>query len=299
MSITFAVGDLTVHRVIESEGPLFDPLTFFPTLTKDLLAENLSWLRPTYIDPVSGQLMLCIQSYVVRTKHHNILIDSCVGNYKERPNYPFWNRMESDRYELNLAATGLTVHDIDYVMCTHMHVDHVGWNTTLVGSEWLPTFPRATYVFPQADAEYWDPRNAGRFPPHVGAAVNEGFFDDSVRPIVDAGRAQIVSGSVEVGPGLKLEPAPGHTPGSMTITLDGGGDVAIFSGDIVHHPLQVLNPDWNSIFCEDADEARRSRRRVLEQAAARGARLVPAHFAGEHSVRVERDGAGFRPRFES
>src|SRR5450755_3042805 len=109
MSTTFAVGDLTIHRVIESEAPLFDPLTFFPTLTRELLDENLSWLRPTYIDPASGQLMLCIQSYVVQTKHHNILIDSCVGNHKERANYPFWNRMESDRYERNLAATGLTV----------------------------------------------------------------------------------------------------------------------------------------------------------------------------------------------
>ena len=106
MSLTFAVGDLTVHRVIESEGPLFDPLTFFPTLTPELLEENASWMKPHYIDPASGQLMLCIQSYIVRTPHHNILIDSCVGNHKERANYPFWNQMTSDRYEKNLAATG-------------------------------------------------------------------------------------------------------------------------------------------------------------------------------------------------
>src|ERR1700760_247004 len=115
MSLTFAVGDLTVHRVIESEGALFDPLTFFPTATPDLIAENETWMRPRYIAPVSGQLMLCIQSFIVRTPHHNILVDSCVGNHKERKAYPFWDQITSDRYEKNLAATGLSVDDIDYV----------------------------------------------------------------------------------------------------------------------------------------------------------------------------------------
>ncbi|HEX3993547.1 MAG TPA: hypothetical protein VHX39_20445, partial [Acetobacteraceae bacterium] len=113
MSTTFNVGDLIVHRVIESEGPLFDPLTFFPTLTQDVLNDNLSWLRPVFIDPASGQLMLCIQSYVVRTQHHTILIDSCVGNHKERANYPFWHQMTSNRYERNLAAADVRVNDID------------------------------------------------------------------------------------------------------------------------------------------------------------------------------------------
>ncbi len=148
MSLTFAVGDLTVHRVIESEGPLFDPLTFFPTLTPALLEENLSWLRPHYIDPASGQLVLCIQSYIVRTPHHNILIDSCVGNHKERTNYPFWNQMTSDRYQKNLGATGLTVDDIDFVMCTHMHVDHVGWNTRLRTAAGCRPFPRRNMCSP-------------------------------------------------------------------------------------------------------------------------------------------------------
>ena len=148
MSVTFAVGDLTIHRVIESEAPLFDPLTFFPTLTSELLEENLSWLKPDYVDPASGQLMLCIQSYIVRTPHHNILIDSCVGNHKERPNYPFWNRITSDRYEKNLAATGLTVESYldtdaypsgikvtDQEMDTlHLERDafHGDWNYTLL-----------------------------------------------------------------------------------------------------------------------------------------------------------------------
>ena len=153
MSLTFKVGDLTVHRVIENEGPLFDPLTFFPTLSKDTLEENRSWLQPNFVDPATGQLVLCIQSYIVRTPHHTILIDSCVGNHKDRANYPFWNQMTSDRYERNLASVGLGFAHIDFVMCTHMHVDHVGWNTRLENGRWVPTFPKARYIFADRELE--------------------------------------------------------------------------------------------------------------------------------------------------
>jgi len=184
---------------------------------------------------------------------------------------------------------------VDVVVCTHLHVDHVGWNTRRVEDRWVPTFANAEYVFPKVDADYWDPSNAGSLPSAIGAAVNAGFFEDSVRPIIDAGLERLVMGSAVVGPGLRLEPAPGHTPGSMTITLESGGERAMFCGDIVHHPLQILNPDWNSIFCEDGVGARASRQRTLALAAEREARLIPAHFAGEHSVRVRRDGPNFRP----
>src|SRR5450432_3285993 len=197
MSTTFAVGDLTIHRVIESEAPLFDPLTFFPTLTRDLLDENLSWLRPTYIDPASGQLMLCIQSYVVQTKHHTILIDSCVGNHKERTNYPFWHQTTSDRYERNLAAVDVRVTDIDYVMCTHMHVDHVGWNTRLENGRWVPTFPNAKYVFTATEYAHWTA---------VNAKATVAPFNDSVLPLVEADKAEIVRDDYAIGDHVRLLP---------------------------------------------------------------------------------------------
>jgi glyoxylase-like metal-dependent hydrolase (beta-lactamase superfamily II) len=250
-----------------------------------------------YLDPATDAIEARLQSWVIELDGVTVLIDTGAGNDKERPGLPVFGQLRTPFLE-RLAAAGFTPEAIDLVICTHLHVDHVGWNTRLVDGEWRPTFPRATYVFPEADAEYWDPRNAGRYPPHVGAAVNAGFFEDSVRPILDAGRARLVGAAAEVGPGLQLAAAPGHTPGSQTITLESGGEVAIFCGDIVHHPLQILNPDWNSIFCEDPPLARATRRRVLERAAAHSARLVPAHFAGQHTVRVERSGDGFRPRFD-
>jgi len=159
-----ALKDITIHPVVEQQAPFFDVFEFFPTLTKELLEENRSWLQPTFIDPASGKLVLCVQSFVIKSAHHNILIDSCVGNDKPRPARPLWNMMKSDRFEQGLAAAGLTVNDIDYVMCTHLHVDHVGWNTRLENGRWVPTFPKAKYIMADRELAYWTPApgSAGR-----------------------------------------------------------------------------------------------------------------------------------------
>src|SRR5712672_4629844 len=182
--------DITIHPVVEQQAPFFDVLEFFPGLTRELLEENRSWLQPDCIDPATGRLVLCVQSFVVKTPHHNILIDSCVGNHKPRPSRPFWNMMNDDRYEKNLAATGLGVEDIDYVMCTHLHVDHVGWNTRLDNVRWVPTFPKARYVFAKGEYDYWTEQHAkAEVPP----------FGDSVLPIVEAKKAEIVGHDFSIG----------------------------------------------------------------------------------------------------
>ena len=129
------VGDITIHRIVEQEGPFFDIAAFFPALTAEMIAPHRHWLEPRYFTP-EGKLVLCIQSYVVKTPTHTIMVDTCVGNHKERANRPFWHRMSSARYERNLAAAGFKVEDIDYVMCTHLHGDHVGWNTKLEDGRW-------------------------------------------------------------------------------------------------------------------------------------------------------------------
>ena len=185
MTTAIALADITIYPVVEQQGPFFDVLEFFPTLTKELLEENRSWLQPTFIDPASGNLVLCVQSFVIKTPHHNILIDSCVGNHKPRPARPFWNMMKSDRFEKGLAAAGLTVNDIDYVMCTHLHVDHVGWNTRLENGRWVPTFPKAKYVMADRELAYWTQKEKDD-PSGVP------WITDSVLPIVEAKRAQIV-----------------------------------------------------------------------------------------------------------
>ncbi|MFC7688813.1 MBL fold metallo-hydrolase [Paeniroseomonas aquatica] len=162
MAKGFQLGDLTIHRVVEEERPLFDPLEFFPNLTAETLAENRGWLEPAALDPATGKLKLCIQSYIVRTPHHTILVDSCVGNHKQRPNRPFWNQKTDDTWERNLAATGYSVADIDYVMCTHLHVDHVGWNTRLENGRWVPTFPARNTSSPRRSWPTGRPSTPGR-----------------------------------------------------------------------------------------------------------------------------------------
>ena len=287
MSTSFALGDLTIHRVIESEGPLFDPLTFFPNLTRERLDENRSWMGPTYLDPVSGQLMLCIQSYVVRTKHHTILIDSCVGNDKERPNYPFWDRMRSNRYEHNLAAAGFAVNDIDYVMCTHLHVDHVGWNTRLENGRWVPTFPRAKYVLADRELAFWTEKertDPGKQP----------WIADSVLPIVAAGRHEIVSSDHELSDTVKLIPTPGHTIDHYSVMVGRPGAGAVIAGDMIHSPIQARYPEV--VMRADYDRAQgvESRRSLFGRLCDTSTLLCPAHFPGTSKGRLTRWGDGFR-----
>ena len=155
MSLKFTAGDLTIHRIIEQETTFLSALEMLPTLTPEVLAENRAWMQAANALDAKDVLVLCFQSYVVKTPHHTILIDSCIGNDKPRPNRPKWNMKTDDTYMRALSAAGLSVGDIDYVMCTHLHVDHVGWNTRLENGRWVPTFPKARYVFGKTEFDYW------------------------------------------------------------------------------------------------------------------------------------------------
>jgi glyoxylase-like metal-dependent hydrolase (beta-lactamase superfamily II) len=288
------LGEATIHRVEEWSGPFMTPQTLFVGYSDEAYAASKDLVSGVYLDAASDAIVARLQSWIVTIAGQVILIDTGAGNDKERPGIPLFGKLNTPFLE-RMAAAGFAPEDIDLVICTHLHVDHVGWNTRLESDRWVPTFPNAQYVFPQADAEYWDPRNLARYPDKVGEAVNAGFFDDSVRPILDRGLARLVTGSAEIAPGVRLDPAPGHTPGSQTITVSSRGRSAIFVGDVLHHPLQIMNPGWNSIFCEDGALARRSRRAVLDRVVAEKAILIPAHFAGEHAVRVVATPAGLRP----
>jgi glyoxylase-like metal-dependent hydrolase (beta-lactamase superfamily II) len=189
----------------------------------------------------------------------------------------------------NFAKAGLKVEDIDYVLCTHLHVDHVGWNTRLDNGRWVPTFPNAKYVFSRADRDYFDPARGEGGKSDAHARV----FNDSVLPILEAKQEMLVDGSMALGDHLSIEPAPGHSPGHVLITLKSKGAEALFTGDIMHNPIQIHHPQWSSAFCSDPDEARRTRRRVLEHAAATGSLLYPQHFAGPHIGRVAERAGGF------
>ena len=284
MSLTFNVGDLSIRRVIEQETTFFPALDLFPQLTPELLAQNRDWMRQAGAIDAEDVLILCFQSYVVRTPHHTILIDSCIGNDKERPARPKWHQKTDDTYMRALKAAGCSVEDIDFVMCTHLHVDHVGWNTRMENGRWVPTFPKARYIFGKAEFDYWTAQNAkGEVPP----------FADSVLPVVEARRADIVGNDFAVGDHLRIMPTPGHTPGHVAFALGRSKDDAVFVGDMMHTPLQLRHPELSPKFDVDPALAAVTRKNFLERYCDTDTLCCTAHFPSPSSGKIRRNGNGF------
>jgi glyoxylase-like metal-dependent hydrolase (beta-lactamase superfamily II) len=284
VSLTFAVGDLTIHRIIEQETTFLPAVDLLPGLTPDLLAENRSWMRGAGALDESDVLILCFQSYIVKTPHHTILVDSCIGNDKPRPLRPKWNMKTDDSYMRALAASGFSVGDIDFVMCTHLHVDHVGWNTRLENGRWLPTFPNARYVFGKHEFDYWAEQNANTpVPP----------FGDSVLPIIEANKAEIVRNDYAIGDHVRILPTPGHTPGHVAFTMGRGRDDVALSGDLMHTPLQTHYPELSAKFDVDPALAAVTRRHFLERYCDTDTLCCTAHFPSPSSGKIRRRGDGF------
>jgi glyoxylase-like metal-dependent hydrolase (beta-lactamase superfamily II) len=280
LSTHFELGNVTVHRIVEQEGPFFDVMFFFPTLTKELYEENRGWLQPRFIN-AENRLMLCIQSYIIKTPHHTIMIDSCVGNHKPRPTRPFWNMMTSDRYEKNLAAAGFGVNDIDFVMCTHLHTDHVGWNTRLENGRWVPTFPKARYVFADRELAYWTQRQKDD-------ATTCPWITDSVLPIMAANRADIVKSAHAFNDLVTLIPTPGHSIDHYSVHVGKSGTDAVITGDMIHSPLQARYPELGMMADYDSRQAGQSRRELFGRFCDTPTRICTAHFPSPSTGRLVR-----------
>ncbi|MDA1098107.1 MAG: MBL fold metallo-hydrolase [Proteobacteria bacterium] len=281
------IGAARVTRVEEMAGPAFRLTTLFPDWDDAVFEAHKDWLVPVHVNPEKMTAPLSMHSWIVQLDGLTVLIDTCVGNDKNRMPAAPWHHAQGP-YLQRLADAGFRAEDIDIVMCTHLHPDHVGWNTRLRDGRWVPTFPNAKYLFSRMEFEHLQ-ANA--------QDMDRLCFDDSVLPIVEHGVAEMTDGAHALSDGLLLEPAPGHTPGHVTLKLESGSQAAIFTGDMLHHPLQVYYPDWNSRFCLLADEARISRRRVLDYCADRGALLMPAHFGAPHCCHVNRAGEAFTLRW--
>lgn len=267
-----AIGDLRIDRVEEMCGPFVGASDFLDGVPPDAFERGDEWLVRHGVDLATGNMIMSMHSWLVRTRHHNILIDTCFGNDKERGEGHIGTHLKQD-WIGRLAALGLAPEDIHFVMCTHLHSDHVGWNTKLVDGRWVPTFPNARYIFARKEYEHWHPEmGASQF-------FGEGqAFLDSVLPCVEAGQAEIVEEGYTLDDGLELEAAPGHTPGSCIIRANSAGKSGLFIGDCIHSPLQLAYPRVNSFACELQDAARATRRRILDECVEHGHLLLPAHF---------------------
>jgi glyoxylase-like metal-dependent hydrolase (beta-lactamase superfamily II) len=230
-----------------------------------------------------------MRAWLVEAAGKRFLIDSCIGNDKQRDARPDWCNLSTGFLD-RLAEAGARPEDIDYVLCTHLHADHVGWNTRLLNGKFVPTFPNATYVFSRQEYAFWQAQHeAGKTGPHLQA------YRDSVLPVIEAGQALIVEDRDEIAGLLQLEPAPGHTPGHAAVWL--AGDAGVFTGDILHHPVQVMNPHWSCMGCLDPAQAAESRIRILARCAATGAILFPGHFMAPHAARISGEPGHFAFRF--
>lgn len=284
------LGDVTVTRIKEYYGSVeMTPAEFFPDSERALWDTHQHWLAPDFLNLETNHCMSAIQTWLLRSDGRTILVDTGVGNHKDRPYAAVWSRLDTAFLD-NLAAAGVRPEDVDLVINTHLHIDHVGWNTRLDGRSWVPTFPNATYLMTQQDFEFWNPVNAHT--PRLGRG-NQNVFEDSVAPVHDAGLVHLWDGSYRIDANLRLDLAPGHTPGSSVLTLESGSDRALFVGDLIHTPLQVVAPQTNSCFCEDPAESRATRHRLLGHASDTNALLFPAHLGGHGAAEVARNGSTF------
>ncbi|MET9494377.1 MBL fold metallo-hydrolase [Streptomyces sp. NPDC006552] len=287
---TLTLGDVTVTRVREYYGPVdLTPAAFVPDSAKELWQAHHSWLVPDFLDPETDIVRSAIQTWVLRSEGRTILVDTGVGNHKDRPHAPVWHHLDTD-FLGNLARAGVRPEDVDLVINTHLHVDHVGWNTYLDGRTWTPTFPNATYLMTKADFDYWNPANENKTLLGPGS---QKVFEDSVAPVHAAGLTHLWEDTYQIDRNLRLHLAPGHTPGSSVLKLASGSDRALFVGDLLHSPVQILDPDANSCFCEHPAEARATRRTLLGSAVDDNALVFPAHLGGHGAAEVVRQGTGF------
>jgi glyoxylase-like metal-dependent hydrolase (beta-lactamase superfamily II) len=293
MNKVYSVGDVTVTRVPELILDSNTPEYLYPQWGSSLVQEHEKWLVSGNMDKTQTYLLQSIHTWVLQTKQHTILIDTGVGNDKERIWVPRFHRLKSPYLE-RLKATGVTPEMIDYVILTHLHLDHVGWNTQLIDGTWEPTFPNATYVFSKAEQRHYS--NPENYP--VNNRVKFVIYEDSVRPVMQAGQAEIIEpDGAEFLEGISFYPVPGHSVGQMAVCLTSCGKKAIFGADVMHHPIQVYYPEWNSVYCEDALQARASRRRVLNYLADKHALFFSSHFAETSAGRVIRTGDRFMWQF--
>lgn len=274
------VGDVKITRVIEAESPTRGDFLFAAATREGILKHE--WLQPNFAFP-DGKLNVCIQALVVESCGRRVVVDTCVGNDKVRSN-PGWNKQKG-RFLSDMEDAGFAPDTIDTVVCTHLHVDHVGWNTTWTDAGWVPTFLRARYLFGRTEWAHWSASTDKEDRTIVG---------DSVRPVVDAGLVDLVESDHRLTEEVRLEPTPGHTPGHVSVRICSKGEEAVITGDLIHHPVQCGEVEWASRFDVDPDHARRTRRAFLERCAQEGTRVIGTHFATPSVGRIVADGDAFR-----
>jgi glyoxylase-like metal-dependent hydrolase (beta-lactamase superfamily II) len=277
------IGDARITPVVETAADCVIQAGMHDATPQRLL--GIPWLRPDFATD-EGEMRSVVQAFVVELDGTTVVVDTGVGNGKQRPGLPAWDNLDTGFLE-RLAAHGVKPGDVDVVVSTHLHFDHVGWNTTAVAGGWTPTFAGARHLVTETEFRYWAAR------PDRETADDHAGFDDSVRPVADAGLVDLVADDHQVRDGIRLLPTPGHTPGHVSVLVESAGERAVISGDAIHHPCQIAHPEWGVHADFDPRLAHRTRVELLGRCADSGTLLIGSHFPSPTAVLVARRGRGF------
>lgn len=278
------IGDVTVSKVLELEvtgGSRF----LLPDAAPDLV-RPMQWLVPHFASP-EGKLKMSIHALLIQTPQYRIVVDPCLGNDKQNRRVPAWNGRQGSFLQ-DIADAGFPRESVDFVLCTHLHVDHVGWNTMWADGRWVPTFPNARYLFGRIEYEHWKNQKADELSIPV--------FEDSVKPVFEAGRADFVETDHRLCEEVQLIPSLGHTPGHVSIVIHSKGERALITGDIAHHPCQLERPDWRATVDHDGDQAEATRRRMFADLCGKQVLVFGTHFAGPSAGWIEANGETWKLR---
>jgi glyoxylase-like metal-dependent hydrolase (beta-lactamase superfamily II) len=278
--VVLQLGNMTVQRIVEHEIPVYHPSDFFDEATAEALEPYREWLEPKALYPRTGRMILPVQSYLVRTRSHCILIDTCVGCHKSYTDPPEWHQRRNEVWLNNLKVAGVHPEDVDYVFCTHLHSDHCGWNTRLVDGRWIPTFPKAKYVFTRDEYLALESENSQ-------------IFIENVQPILEAKQAVLVDLDYALNDEIWLEPAVGHSAGHVAVHLKSGRHRAVMCGDLIHSPLQLAEPGWSPKFDYDLAASVNTRKTFLDTHCNSDTLVLTAHFPSPSIGHIVPRGSGY------
>lgn len=282
-NLQWTIGDIKIFQIIELKAG-----EIIQSIIKNATPKNIKkieWLYPHYADK-NGKLRALVQSFLIKSENKNILVDTCNGNDKKRIDVPEWGNLQTD-FLKKLRNLGVSKEEIDVVACTHLHFDHVGWNTKLVDGKWTPTFPKAKYLFAKDEYEYWVKK------PEKEITDDKAGFDDSVAPVIEAGLAELVEANHRIDENISFIPTPGHSPAHVSVLIESKGKRVIITGDLLYHPCQIAHPEWLTESDYSGSRATATRQKILNQIANTNTLLIGSHFPNPVAGRIVRSEDGF------